>query len=205
MLKQLTWVLALILAVSAAPVRAAEGQTDPAAQQIETFYAALVDSMKHGKELGPQGRFKQLTPVVEQTFDLPLMAQLTVGPAWTMMSDEDKKAIIQAFERMTVANYAKNFATYEGQKFDVDPNVKMRNADKIVETKMIGSDGKPIPFNYRMRIVDGKWQIVDIYLNGYVSQLALRRSDFASTVASSGAAGLVKRMNELVDKQLAGG
>jgi hypothetical protein len=46
---------------------------------------------------------------------------------------------------------------------------------------------------------------VDIYLNGYVSQLALRRSDFASTVASSGASGLVKKINEMVDKQMAGG
>jgi phospholipid transport system substrate-binding protein len=56
-----------------------------------------------------------------------------------------------------------------------------------------------------MRLVDGKWKVVDVFLNGYVSQLAVRRADFASTVASSGAPGLIKRINELVDKEMAGG
>jgi phospholipid transport system substrate-binding protein len=205
MVKQLTFILVLTLAISTAPVGATEGSADPAAQQIEKFYAALTQTMKQGKELGLQGRYKKLAPVVEETFDLPTMAQLTVGPAWAMMSEQDRGDIDQAFERLTVANYAKNFASYEGQKFSVDPDVKMRNDDKIVETKLIGADGKTIPFNYRMHMVDGKWKILDIYLNGYVSQIALRRSDFASTVASAGAPGLVKRINDLVDKQLAGG
>ena len=48
------------------------------------------------------------------------------------------------------------------------------------------------------------WKIVDIYLNGTISQVALKRSDFSATVASSGAQGLVKKLTELVDKQMAG-
>jgi len=33
-----------------------------------------------------------LKPVIEDTFDLPAMTQLTVGPPWSMISDGDKKA-----------------------------------------------------------------------------------------------------------------
>ena len=106
---------------------------------------------------------------------------------------------------MTVAGYAKNFAEFGGEQFVVDPMVKTRNEDKIVETKLIGGDHSIVPFNYRMHFTDGKWKIVDVYLNGYVSQLALRRADFSSTIASSGASGLVKKINELVDKQMSGG
>jgi phospholipid transport system substrate-binding protein len=54
-----------------------------------------------------------------------------------------------------------------------------------------------------MRLAGDKWKIIDVYLNGYVSQVALRRADFSSTVASSGASGLVKRIDELVDRQMA--
>lgn len=204
MQKHFSWVLALLLAVSWTPIRAAESASDPAAQQIEKFYAALTDTMKRGKELGLQGRYKQVTPVVDETFDIPGMAQLSVGPAWNTMSDVDKKAIIDAFDRMTIANYAVNFASFGGQQFTVDPMVKMRNADKLVETKLVESSGKTIPFNYRMRMAEGKWKVIDVFLNGYVSQLALRRADYASTVASSGAAGLVKKINDLVDKQMNG-
>ena len=195
-------VMALLLLLAPA-ARAADASTpDPAAHQIEDFYAALIDTMKQGPELGLQGRYRQLTPVTRETFDLPGMAQISVGPSWQMLSEMDRNAVVDAFERLTIMNYAKNFTKYTGQKFTVDPMVKMRANDKIVESKLIA--GKTIPFNYRMRLRDGKWKVVDVFLNGYVSQIALRRADFASTVASSGAAGLVKKINDIVDKEMAG-
>ena len=74
--------------------------------------------------------------------------------------------------------------------------------DKIVESKLVASDGTQVAFNYRMHTVDGHWKIVDIYLNGNISQLALRRADFASTVQKVGPTGLVEKLNQMVDKQM---
>lgn len=201
-LLSITMIVPLILA---RPGHAADAAADPAAHQVENFYAALVDTMKQGPQLGLQGRIRQLTPVIRDTFDLPAMTQLSVGPSWEKLSEADRKSITDAFERMTIANYAKNFSKYDGEKFSVDPMVKMRNEDKIVSSKLTPGSGSAVPFNYRMHLAEGKWRIVDIYLNGYVSQIALRRADFASTIASAGAAGLVKKINDLVDKQIAGG
>jgi len=193
-----------IMLMLAPAVRAADvGASDPAVRQIENFYTALIETMKQGAELGLQGRFNQLTPAAHETFDLPGMTQIAVGPSWQMFSDMERMAVIDAFERLTIANYAKHFAKFSGQKFIVDPMVKMRNNDKIVESKLV-SGSSTVPFNYRMRLVDGKWKVVDVFLNGYVSQLAVRRADFASTIAGSGAPGLIKKINELVDKEMAG-
>jgi phospholipid transport system substrate-binding protein len=161
--------------------------------------------MKHGKELGINGRYKELTPIVEATFDLPGMARLSVGPAWNTISAADQRAITDAFTRMTIANYAKNFASFGGEQFTTDPMTKMRSEDKIVESKLVGSDKATTPFNYRMHMVGEAWKVVDVYLNGTVSQLALKRSEFSSTVASSGGAGLAKKINDLVDTQMKGG
>ena len=187
------------------PLAAAAAAADPAAHQIEAFYAKLLDSMKRGKELGINGRYKELTPIVEATFDLPGMARLSVGPAWNTISAVDQKAITDAFTRMTIANYAKNFASFAGEQFTTDPMVQMRNEDKIVQSTFVGSDKAATLFNYRMHKVGDAWKVVDVYLNGTVSQLALKRSDFSSTVASSGGAGLAKKINHLVDSQMKGG
>jgi len=197
--------LAILIGLQPAALRAAETTADPAVRQIQSFYDALLDTMKRGEQLGLQGRHRQLTPITEETFDLPAMAQLSVGPSWSSISESDRQAIIDAFKRMTVANYAKNFAKFAGEQFLVEPLVKTRNADKVVESKLLSSDRSTVPFNYRMHLVGNKWKIVDIYLNGYVSQLALRRADFSSTITSSGASGLVKKINEMVDKQMNGG
>ena len=200
----LSLLMALFVALAAGEMRAADAAADPAARQIEQFYAALIDTMKNGRELGIQGRYRQLAPVAEDTFDLGAMTRLTVGPAWSTMSETDHKAVTDAFGRLMLSNYAKNFKSFGGEQFVVDQIVKMRNEDKIVESKLVRSGGRStVPFNYRMHLVGDKWKIIDVFLNGYVSQVALRRADFSSTVAASGASGLVKKIDELVAKQMA--
>ena len=193
--------IAVAAGLSSTPV-AAESPVDPAVNAIKSFYAALVDVMKRGKELGLEGRFRQLKSATESAFDLTEMTRLSVGPSWTGMPEGDRKALVNAVERLTLVNYAKNFSKFSGEQFIVQPDAKPRSDDKIVESKLVASDGTQVAFNYRMHTVDGHWKIVDIYLNGNISQLALRRADFASTVQKVGPTGLVEKLNQMVDKQM---
>lgn len=194
------WIALVILFIGSTTVTAQQGTAaDPAAQQISRFYEVLLTTMKQGRALGLQGRYRKLEPAVEQTFDLPTMTQLTVGTAWASMTAKDRQALIAAFTRMTAANYAKNFDSYDGEQFTVDPNVQTKGPDKLVSSRLIGADKKQTPFVYRMRQVGGAWKVIDVFLNGYVSELATRRADFASTVASGGAPALIAKINALAD------
>ena len=198
-----TVALALVVALlGSVPARAA----DPAADRVQTFYNSLLDTMKKGSQLGMQGRVHALEPAVDATFDIPAMIQFIVGPSWSGLKDSDKTALIAAFRRMTVANYAANFTSYEGEQFNVDPNVQQRGPDKIVQTTLVPRGEKPIPLIYRMREAagGGGWKVIDVFLNGFVSTLAMRRSDFASTLASGGTAALVAKMNQISDGLLSG-
>jgi len=178
--------------------------TDPAAKQIRAFYDALLDSMKHAKEVDVKGRYKKLQPAVDASFDFATMTERTIGPGWAGMSQADRDALTDAFRRMTIADYAHNFDGYSGEVFVVDPNVQDRAGDKIVSTQMTAPDRPPIPFAYRLNKTAAGWKIADVFLNGYVSEVATRRADFASTLASGGAAALIAKLNALTDKLLAG-
>lgn len=192
-------------ALTAAGARAADASAaDPAVTQVQSFCDALLDSMKRAKELGLKGRYDVLKPAIEKVFNIPDMTKIAVGPSWSSISHADQKALIAAFERMTVANYAANFDGYSGEKFTIDPKVIVRNQDKLVSTKLVSPDNSSTAFVYRMRESGGSWKAIDILLEGYISQMAQRRSDFSTTVASAGAAGLIKKINELADKQLKG-
>ena len=120
-----------IAAVAAASIASAAhaAQSDPAAARIESFDRALIEMMKQGPELGPRGRLRRMEPVVEETFDLPLMTRFAVGPAWSTMADGDHQALIRAFARLTAASYAHNFDRYDGERFDVSPQVQTRGPD----------------------------------------------------------------------------
>jgi phospholipid transport system substrate-binding protein len=50
--------------------------------------------------------------------------------------------------------------------------------------------------------VGSDWKITDVYLAGNISQMAQKRSDFASTLASGGPQALTKRINALADQML---
>jgi phospholipid transport system substrate-binding protein len=192
-------VLVAILAVSLAPARATAA--DPAAGEIEAFQGELLATMKAGPSLGPEGRFKRLTPVVERTFDLPVMTRFAVGPDWSRMSEADHRALIAAFTRLSAASYAKNFNRWSGEKLTVDPNVVTRGTDKIVRAQIVPASGGPTDLMYRMHQDAGGWKIVDVYY-GAISQLTTRRSDFAASLAAGGAPGLEKHLDALVDKLL---
>ena len=208
MLGRLLAAAALALTIAFAgllPAAADPAVTDPAAKQVEAFHAALLDVMKRGPELGMMGRYRALEPAVDAAFDFQVMLPFIVGPSWASMSDADHKALIASFRRLTLANYASNFDSYDGERFTIDPNVIQRGSDRIVQTTLIPKGQKPVPLIYRMRQDGDPWKIIDIFLAGYVSELATRRSDFSATVASGGAAALTKKMNDLADGLLAGG
>lgn len=180
-------------------------QPNPAVKRIRTFYDALLHSMKNADKLGVKGRYKTLEPAVDAAFDFETMTKLTVGPQWQSMSAADHKMLIAAFRRMTIADYARNFDGYNGENFTVDPDVREHNGDEIVSSKMTVAGQQPIPFVYRMRkTADGEWKIIDIFLNGYVSEVATRRSDFASTLKSGGAKALTEKLNAISDSELSG-
>ncbi len=191
--------LAALLLLAAWPAAAAA--SDPAAARIESWDSSLLSVMKEGPSLGVMGRYRRLEPVVQETFDLPLMTRFAVGSPWQKMSDAERQALIRAFTRLTTASFAHNFDRFDGERFDIVSNVETRGPDKIVRSRLTPRGKTPVALVYRMQQGDGGWKVVDIYFNA-ISQLTTRRSDFAVPLASGGEKGLVAHIDEASAKLL---
>jgi phospholipid transport system substrate-binding protein len=187
---------ALILAPAADSAYGAG--SDPAVIQVQTLSSSLLQAMKAGPAASTAERYRELEPVIEQVFALPLMTRLSVGPDWASFSPAQQRALIAAFTRYTIANYAHNFHDFNGQKFEVDGNVINRGAEKIVRTRLVPRDDTPVNLLYRMRNVNGVWKIIDVYYNG-VSQLILHRTEFAEAIGAGGAPVLIAYLNKVSD------
>jgi phospholipid transport system substrate-binding protein len=186
---------ALIFSLSA-PAAFAEA-VDPATTTVQTLHDGLLSIMRSGKAAGQAGRAHAIAPVVDRTFDLPLMTRLAVGPTWTSIAAPEQAALVAAFRAMTDAQYAKNFDSYSGERFVMTPQVETRGGDKLVRTTLVPSSGNPESLNYRLRQDGGQWKIIDVYYRNSISQLATRRSDFAHILATGGAKALIAHLNEL--------
>src|SRR5258706_13138525 len=111
------WGIAAVLAFA---VAGAAQVPDPGRVPVQALDDGLLSIMKNAGQLGYKGRVDRIGPVVDQAFDLALMTRLAVGPSWTGMTPADKAALVGAFRRMTIAQYAANFDDWPGQRFTTE-------------------------------------------------------------------------------------
>jgi len=189
--------VALFLAAGMIAERAvanAEGPQD----SVRSFYAVLLTTMKTGPTLGQSGRYARLAPVVDRVFDVPSMTRLAIGSSWATVPPAQQQQLTEAFRHYIAATYADRFDSYSGEQLQVTGE-QPYNADVIVQTKIVKSNGEPTTLNYLMRQNQGSWHISDVYLDGSISQLAVQRSEFNSILRRDGVDGLVMALNRKVD------
>jgi len=164
---------------------------------VRGFYGVLLSNMRDGRILGESGRLAKLAPVVEKTFDIPAMTRLAVGPLWTNLNPADQQRLIAAFGHYVAATYADQFDTYSGQQLQVTGE-RLYGPDVMVETKIVKANGESTRLDYLMRQNQGG-RILDVYLDGSISQLAVHHSEFHSILQREGVDGLVIALNRKVD------
>ena len=189
-------------ALTAGPPAKAQG-LEPVSR-VNTFYIALLDTMKKAKELGPRGRYDKLLPVINNTFDVAGMMQIAAGAGWETASRAQQTALVDGFLRMMTATYASRFDGFAGENFEVSAAVDQPPSDKLVRTRLVQSNGKTITLNYLMRKTAEGWKIADVYLDGTISELAARRAEFSSIIKLGGPDMLANSLRQKADKLLSG-
>jgi phospholipid transport system substrate-binding protein len=194
--------IAAATAVVLACALPARGQAPSAASaRIAKYYEELMPTIRQANKLTVRERDKRFAPAITGAFDLATMTRLAVGPPWRSFSPAQRAAAQDAFTRFIVADYASQIDDYSGEKFVVDPQTvpETRGGGEIVKTRLQQSSGRTVIINYLVR----GGRVIDVYLNGTISDLATRRDEFASIIAAGGADGLVKRLHERTQTLLA--
>jgi phospholipid transport system substrate-binding protein len=191
----------VLIAFSGAPQQVlaqASPQTITAQNVVVQFHAILVNVMKEGENLGYEGRYQWLAPAVTETFNLPFMAEIAAGIYWAKATDEERKRYVEAFSKMSTATYAARFDGFSGEKFDILSTDQEGQSSVVVRSKITGSDGVRTDISYLMRQFGGGWKVVDVYLNGSVSELAVKKSDYSSVLKTGGMDALITALDEKV-------
>jgi phospholipid transport system substrate-binding protein len=187
-------IVSVLLALTPARANPLDGT---ASAVIQAFHAELVEVMKNASALGVRGRYQKLEPVVERNFDLPFMAKLSIGPAWGRLSPEQKQSAARAYGRYVTATYANRFDGYSGEQWPVIGETKIKHG-VLVRTHIERAGAQPVSINYHMHFNE-PWQIRDVYLSGTISELATRRSEFATILRTQGVDGLIATLNKKAD------
>lgn len=186
---------ALVAFAAVAVVAAAEAP--PASATIDTFHAALLDVMKHAKELGFDGRRAKLEPVLDATYDFPAMAQRSLGPAFATLDEQQRARFTQAFRGMTLRTYATRFNGWAGESFETKGQEDSVAGTVIVRT-VVHAKPEDVSLDYRLREAPGGWRVIDVYLKGTVSELALRRAEYSAVLEREGFEALLSALERKI-------
>ena len=160
-------------------------------------------TLRQAGQLSVRERDQRFEPAITSAFDIATMTRLATGPAWSSFSGGQQAAVREAFARFLVADYASEVTDYSGESFVVDPQTspESRGGGEIVKTKLLQPGGRTVTINYLVR----GGRVIDVYLNGTVSDLATRRDEFSSILAGGGGAdALVKKLRERTETLLGG-
>ena len=183
------------LGLFAYPVHAAPAS---GGDTVQGLYDAPLSTMKNGRILGQSGRFTQLAPVIRRSFDIDSMARLSVGSSWAGLSEAQRQQMTESFGRYISAIYADRFDSYNGQKLQVTGEQQAQSG-VMVKSQIIKANGEPVKVDYMMHRNGEGWLISDIYLDGAISEVATRRSEFATILRNEGIDGLITALNRKAD------
>jgi phospholipid transport system substrate-binding protein len=188
--------LAVTFALLPAGSALAEGDGRTPSNVVEAFHGILIETMKESDTLGYEQRREKIRPSFDETFDMDFMAEKSSGRAWRDFTDDQKRQWIGAFSAHTLANYAGRFKGFNGQSFETHGEEEAPSDTILVKTTLRDPGGEDVQLNYRLRETPAGWRVVDIYMHGTVSELALRRAEYSTALGRDGIDATIAKLTQ---------
>ncbi len=167
-------------------------------QVIQKLQSSLIQVMREGPQLGYEGRYKVLTPVIDQSHDIELIIKTILGATyWAQLDNDQKNLVIDTFRQLSIATYAGRFTQHEGEQFEVIEQRELPHEQMLVRSQLTKSDGGVVNFDYVLQQKEGRWRIVNILFDG-VSDLAIKRGEYRSIMQRDGFAALIELLKEKI-------
>ena len=199
MLSSVFLATALLIGTQTTPAIAEQA----ASKVVGDFQQVLLEVMKEAKSQSMRERYDRLAPAIEKAFHLPIMMSMATGSYWREADERQKRALTNAFKRKNISTVAALFDDYSGQSFEVVGERPAPQNSRLVETRLVRPKRDPIGLDYRVLKVGEQWRIIDVIVGGGISEIAVRRSEYAALLRGGGIDRLTSVLNAKADELLA--
>jgi phospholipid transport system substrate-binding protein len=163
---------------------------------VEKFHGSLLNIMQNADSLQFQGRYDTLAPILESSFDTPLIAQVILSRYWSDLNEEQQKHFVDLFNRLSISTYASRFDSYSGETFKTTGVEELKRGRLLIKTEMTRQNDKPVKFDYLVHQKAGNWYIISVIADG-INDISLKRAEYVAIIGNKGFDNLV---NEIESK-----
>lgn len=187
---------AMVLAGGLAPAPLLAAATPPEAF-VQGFANEVTAALRDRSR--PQAlRLRAVDELVERGFALERIAKIALGRYWRAASTAERQEFSALFKAAVLASYGRRFDEY------ADRRVRVGAATPAGEQVMVESrvEGGPTPIrlDWRVAEIDGRWQVLDVMVEG-VSLTVTYRNEFAAVIEQGGGrvAALIAELRDRAD------
>lgn len=189
-----SWLATTVLLVGAlAPALHAAPQKTPQ-QEIQSLvdeaFAILRDP---ALKKNIQERMQKLRVAVDKVFDWEAMARSSLGHHWRKIDEAQRKEFVTVFKDLLARQYMDDIDRFQGTEKVTITGVTERGELRQVKSVLITASKENVPIDYTMHVAGGRWQVVDVSIEG-VSLVNHYRNTFNRFLVNGDFATLLERL-----------
>ena len=131
--------------------------------------------------------------VVKNSYDLEKMGKIIIGVDWKQIDTNTQKEFINVFKRFISVNYFRRFNKINELDFE-HQTVKVIGEKFKLARVILTADNEKLKIDYLLGFKNEKWKIFDVLIDGSISEVATKKSDFKKIIKEEGVSGLVKNL-----------
>ena len=182
----IAWVmLAAVLSVAGV----ARAAVDDAAIFINQLGIQAIETLR-ATDLTLDQREAKFRSLLSRGFDLHFMGRFVLGRYWRAATTDQKSDYLTLYGEYLLQTYTARLGGYTDDSFTVTGARQASEKDVVVSTTLVRPSGLEIAADWRVRVLDGKFRIIDVMVEG-ISMAVTQRSEFAAVVRRDGIEGLL--------------
>ena len=134
--------------------------------------------------------FNKVLNLTKEIYDVEKMSKIIIGSKWEGITSKDKTEFIKVFEEFVVTNYFRRFSKLKELSF-IHKETKVIGDNFILVKFNLKADEDVVYLDYLMHGNEKKWRVFDILLDGSISEIATKKSDFKKIIDEKGIRGLI--------------
>ena len=131
--------------------------------------------------------------VVKNSYDLEKMGKIIIGVDWKQMETKNQKEFVNVFKRFISVNYFRRFNKINELHFEHQTVTNIKDKFKLAKV-ILTADNEKFKIDYLLGFKNEKWKIFDVLLDGSISEVATKKSDFKKIIKEKGVSGLIKNL-----------
>lgn len=134
--------------------------------------------------------------IIEDTYAIKKMSKIILGKYWSEASDIEKNEFSKKFVEFISSNYLKRFANVNKLEIKYEKTEEIGEKYIMVFTQFKFTINDSLKINYLLIRDEKNWKIFDVLLDGSISEIATKKSEFNKILEKGGINSLIKILSD---------